>query len=382
MTACSYSREQLQAAISSSSNLRQALLQLGLQGKGGNYRVIKHQCDKYQISYDHLINHSITKSIRKTSPPPTLDEIRAIVPHCKSWRAVARSLGLTPEGGNVTTLRDKCDANNIDHSHFTGQAVRKHDHTTKIPIEDYFSNKRPIQSNRFKKRLIREGYFEHKCYRCLRTQWEGEPIPIELEHIDGNHENNARINLTILCYNCHSLTPTFRGRNKKSNPTPIYGKTNQCRTCRVPILKVNTFCKNCCPKGRPRGSYNPTTLHKTPRLDELKSIISKEKLLELVSDKGLNAIGNQYETSYILIKQLCKYYGITPPTIQERNAQNKQFIISNNELQQLIDQHSFEKVGQLLGVTGNAIRRRCRTLKLTSNDKRFTNPNNQRVTLQ
>ena len=39
-------------------------------------------------------------------------------------------------------------------------------------------------------------------------------IPIELEHIDGNHKNNEFDNLKLLCPNCHSLTSTYRSLNK------------------------------------------------------------------------------------------------------------------------------------------------------------------------
>jgi len=38
-------------------------------------------------------------------------------------------------------------------------------------------------------------------------------IPIELEHIDGNSENNMLENLKLLCPNCHSLTPTYKALN-------------------------------------------------------------------------------------------------------------------------------------------------------------------------
>lgn len=37
---------------------------------------------------------------------------------------------------------------------------------------------------------------------------------VEVEHIDGDWENNSLTNLTLLCPNCHALTPTFRGLNR------------------------------------------------------------------------------------------------------------------------------------------------------------------------
>jgi hypothetical protein len=55
--------------------------------------------------------------------------------------------------------------------------------------------------------------------RCCRCGWkEKHPttgrIPVEVEHIDGDWRNNQPENLTLLCPNCHSLTPTFRALNK------------------------------------------------------------------------------------------------------------------------------------------------------------------------
>jgi len=39
-------------------------------------------------------------------------------------------------------------------------------------------------------------------------------VPLEVDHIDGDHNNNRPENLRLLCPNCHSLTPTYRALNK------------------------------------------------------------------------------------------------------------------------------------------------------------------------
>ena len=54
--------------------------------------------------------------------------------------------------------------------------------------------------------------------KCMECGWDKINIitgnvPIELEHIDGNSENNLLINLKLLCPNCHSLTPTYKALN-------------------------------------------------------------------------------------------------------------------------------------------------------------------------
>ena len=66
-----------------------------------------------------------------------------------------------------------------------------------------------------RKRIIIEQ--DEKCNKCKLSEWLGEKLIFEIEHIDGNHSNNERKYLEALCPNCHSLTPTWRGRNKNNN---------------------------------------------------------------------------------------------------------------------------------------------------------------------
>ena len=39
-------------------------------------------------------------------------------------------------------------------------------------------------------------------------------LPLEIDHIDGNSENNSEENLRLICPNCHSLTANYRGANR------------------------------------------------------------------------------------------------------------------------------------------------------------------------
>lgn len=55
-----------------------------------------------------------------------------------------------------------------------------------------------------------------KCEICgwAERNIKTQNVPIELEHSDGNYENNSPENVKLLCPNCHALTPTFRNLNK------------------------------------------------------------------------------------------------------------------------------------------------------------------------
>lgn len=70
----------------------------------------------------------------------------------------------------------------------------------------------PKNTSHFKYDLITFGYKEWVCESCKLREWLGEPIPLELHHLDGDRENNKLSNLVLLCPNCHSFTPNYRWR--------------------------------------------------------------------------------------------------------------------------------------------------------------------------
>jgi hypothetical protein len=53
-----------------------------------------------------------------------------------------------------------------------------------------------------------------RCEICSRERWRGEPIPLVLDHINGNASDWAVTNLRLVCPNCDAQLPTFKNRNR------------------------------------------------------------------------------------------------------------------------------------------------------------------------
>jgi hypothetical protein len=88
------------------------------------------------------------------------------------------------------------------------------EHRQKIAHEKIKNGDTSLYETQYKKYLIAEhGNMCMKCGWCEINPITGK-VPIQLEHIDGNSDNNSLDNLELLCPNCHSLTPTFGALNK------------------------------------------------------------------------------------------------------------------------------------------------------------------------
>lgn len=149
----------------------------------------------------------------------TDEELVAAVENSKSYRSVLLKLQLVPAGGNYEQIKRRIKDLALDTKHFTGMGWNVglgFVPNPARPLEQLLVAGSNTQSHGLKKRLFKEGIKKPKCELCgwASVSLDGR-IPVELDHINGDHYDNRLVNLRILCPNCHSLQSTHRGRNKK-----------------------------------------------------------------------------------------------------------------------------------------------------------------------
>src|SRR5947209_996530 len=66
-----------------------------------------------------------------------------------------------------------------------------------------------------KRRLLMAGKLRNQCDFCGLSEWHGQPISIQIDHINGVRDDHRLENLRMLCPNCHSQTETYAGKKRR-----------------------------------------------------------------------------------------------------------------------------------------------------------------------
>lgn len=204
-----FTRERLAAAAGSSRTLTEALVKLGVDPRSPTRRYIRDRMRRMGTDTSHF---------EREGARWTREVLEPAVAASTSMGEVLRRLGLDVLGGHHTHISRRVRALGIDTSHFTPfhRAARtgprpgpKELLTVLAP-----SRTRRVPGDRLRRALTALGVPE-VCARCgTEPLWRGRPLPLEVDHVDGDWRNNRPENLRLLCPNCHSVTDTFRGRAK------------------------------------------------------------------------------------------------------------------------------------------------------------------------
>jgi Zn finger protein HypA/HybF involved in hydrogenase expression len=212
----------------------------------------------------------------------------------RSWREVCVHLNAPRRSGTQAYLSKRGKKLNIDTSHFLGRSYNlcRTDFKKKDALS-YCHKDSNIISHRLKNILIRDGYKEAKCERCGINEWMGEPVVLELDHINSDHFDNTFHNLQILCPNCHSAITRKRRLERSEKIIKLERRKKRIEEDKIwkhKIKRERTKPK----KSRPRKVIWPF----------------KEELRDLRVTLNWSAIGRKYGVSDNAVRKWAKRYGL------------------------------------------------------------------------
>lgn len=148
----------------------------------------------------------------------TEDGLREAVLASESYAGVLRYMGRRITGGSQHHIKTLITRYGIDISHFTGQAHNKRKRSLKRrPAEDILKINTIARNFRTHAHLLRRALIEvgrkYQCEVCGISDWNGQPLVLEVDHINGDRLNERAENLRFICPNCHSQTSTYGSKN-------------------------------------------------------------------------------------------------------------------------------------------------------------------------
>lgn len=220
----------------------------------------------------------------------TQEELLTMTEESTSMRELCRKIGYTNNGNNHKTVQSRLDKFGISTAHFTGVAKG----VVKRCPENVFIKDSTANQATLRRWYVKGEYSSYICAICGQEPfWNGKPLTLTLDHINGDNHDDRLENLRWVCPNCDRQLPTFAGKNVETRYNEQ--KTNYCLDCGREICQNAERCEEC----------HHRSMRKTERPDkqELHDLLCKEK-------GNFSKVGRIYNVSDNAIRKWCKGYDL------------------------------------------------------------------------
>ena len=136
---------------------------------------------------------------------------------------------MRPAGGNYRLFKHYIDEVwQIPTAHFdAGASARRAPSRAATPMEEVLVEASTYPRARLKQRLYEEGFKQRRCELCDQDEeWQGRPMSLILDHVNGVPDDNRLENLRIVCPNCAATLDTHCRRKNRQKPL-----ARKCRRC-------------------------------------------------------------------------------------------------------------------------------------------------------
>lgn len=153
----------------------------------------------------------------------TRERLEEAVQASTSVSQVLRYLGVAVSGGMHRHIKQKIAQFDISTEHFTGKGWARGftSNQKRSPDDILVQIETPYRAKTYHlRRALLEIGRSYQCQACgLGPVWNGQPLILEIDHINGSWRDCRRENLRFLCPNCHAQA-SMRGSPSGEGHTP------------------------------------------------------------------------------------------------------------------------------------------------------------------